>query len=135
MSESPQARLNRLLIDWDKKAEAFEAAVQEAAADDVAYEKYAARERLRLKAEYAGKDEKLTIPDLAAMIIDNDRENLLIKKEMSAGVVTGLRKRLDVFAARADALRSEIASERKRQEAWQASPSVPTARDIPVEYR
>lgn len=132
---TPQAKLNGVLIEWDKAAEAFGAAVAEGAQCDVDYERYAARERIKLKAAAAETGEKLTVPDLNAMIVNNDVDNLLQKRELSAAVVTGLRKRLDVFQAKADAARSEIASERKREEAWGASPSVPGPMDVPERYR
>lgn len=122
---SPQARLNEVLVAWDKAAEAFERAVQDAARSGVEWERYAARERTKLKAEAAKNGVKLTVPDLDAAILNGDENGLLLAARLSEAVVTGLRKRLDVFQAQADAARSEIASERAQMQAWAASPSVP----------
>ena len=130
-----QARLNGTLVEWDSAAAAFEQAVREAAQAKVAWERYAARKRILLKAEAAGEGEKLTVPDLNARILADDEDGLYEAAEVSDALVTGLRKRLDLFAAQADACRSEIASERRRQEAWESSPSVPSARDVPGGFR
>ena len=120
-----QQKLNAVLVDWDKAAEAFERAVQDAARASVAWERFAARRRIQLKASVAASGEKLTVADLDAQILVDDEQGLYDQREIAEAVVTGLRKRLDVFSAQADAARSEIASERKRAEAWGASPSVP----------
>lgn len=130
-----QARLNGTLIEWDSAAAAFETAVQDAAKKKVAWERFAARRRIELKADAAKSGEKLTVPDLNAQILTDDVSGLYEAAEVSDALVTGLRKRLDLFSAQADACRSEIASERKRQEAWGASPSVPGPMDVPEGYR
>ena len=122
---SAQQKLNAVLHDWDTAAEAFEHAVQDAARSSVAWERFAARRRIQLKASVAASGEKLTVADLDAQILVDDEQGLYDQHEIAEAVVTGLRKRLDVFSAQADAARSEITSERKRAEAWGASPSVP----------
>lgn len=130
-----QARLNGTLVEWDSAAAAFEQAVREAAQAKVAWERYAAIKRIDLKRAAAEQGEKLTVQDLNAQILADDGGGLYEAAEVSDALVTGLRKRLDLFAAQADACRSEIASERRRQEAWEASPAVPTARDVPGGFR
>ena len=122
---SAQQKLNGVLVEWDRSAEAFERAVQDAARASVAWERFAARRRIQLKAAVAASGEKLTVADLDAQILVDDEQGLYDQHEIAEAVVTGLRKRLDVFSAQADAARSEITSERKRAEAWQASPAVP----------
>lgn len=118
-------QLNSVLIEWDKTAAAFQDAVEAAARADVEWERFAARTRARLKAAAAADGVKLTVPDLDAEILNADVDGLLLAARLSDAVVSGLRKRLDVFQAQADAARSEIASERAREQAWAASPSVP----------
>lgn len=122
----PQQRLNQILIDWDKCAEEFQATVSEAAAAEVAWERFAARKRIEFKAAAAADGVKATVDDLNAMIVNADADGLMVEARVKEALVTGLRKRLDVFAAQVDATRSEIASERAREQAWAASPSVPT---------
>lgn len=123
-----QGRLNGTLVEWDHCAEAFETAAREAAVAKVAWEKFSARLRIGLKADAAKDGEKLTVQDLNAQILNRDTESLYERAEIADALVTGLRKRLDVFAAQADALRTEIASDRQRERAWMASPSVPGVR-------
>lgn len=132
---STQARMNGVLVRWDKAAEAFESAVKDAADAKVAWEEYAALKRIELKQTAARNGEKLTVQDLNAQILAGDPNGLYEAAEITSALVTGLRKRLDVFSAQFDACRSEIASERAREQAWGASPSVPTSRDVPREYR
>lgn len=121
----PQQRLDQILIDWDKCAEEFQETVSEAAAAEVAWERFAARKRIEFKAAAAADGVKATVDDLNAMIVNADADGLLVEARVKEALVTGLRKRLDVFAAQVDAARSEIASERAREQAWAASPSVP----------
>lgn len=59
------------------------------------------------------------------MIIDADEDDLKLAAALADGVLSAIRSRLKVFAAQADAARSEVASERAREQAWAASPSVP----------
>lgn len=129
---NPQQQLNALLAEWDKQAEAFAAAAQDSARARWEWEHFAARERARLKAAATAAGEKLTVADLKSLIIEADTDALMLAAELSDAVVTGARKRLDVFQARADALRSEIASERERARAWAASPSVPEMPGAPA---
>ena len=118
-------RLNQILIEWDKCAEAFAVAVEDAATKSVEWERFAAKTRIELRADAAAVGQKLTNDDLAAHVLEADIEGLRLDAAMAEAVVSGLRKRLDVFQAQADAARSEIASERAREQAWVASPSVP----------
>lgn len=120
-----QTRLNGTLVEWDHCAAAFAKAAEDAAVAKVRWEKFAARQRIQLKSDAAERDEKLTVQDLNAMILDADEAGLYQAAEVTDALVTGLRKRLDVFAAQSDALRSEIASDRQRERAWMQSPSVP----------
>lgn len=121
----PQQRLNQTLVDWDKCADEFHARVEEAARAEVAWERFAARKRIEFKTAAATDGVKATVDDLNAMIVNADTDGLLLRTRVADALVTGLRKRLDVFSATADAARSEIASERAREQAWAASPSVP----------
>lgn len=123
-----QQKLNDVLTRWDTAAEAFANAARDAARSKVAWEKHAAVERVRRKAEAAKAGVKLTVQDLNAAILADDEQGLYGAAEINEALVTGLRKRLDVFAAQSDALRSEIASDRQRERAWMASPSVPEVR-------
>ncbi|WP_201521695.1 hypothetical protein [Gulosibacter hominis] len=93
-------QLNSVLIEWDKTAAAFQDAVEAAARADVEWERFAARTRARLKAAAAADGVKLTVPDLDAEILNADVDGLLLAARLSEAVVSGLRKRLDVFQAR-----------------------------------
>lgn len=121
----PQQKLNQTLVEWDRKAEEYERRVEEAVRAQCAWERFAARKRLELKADATATGEKLTIADLDALIIDADVDDLKLQAALADGVLSAIRSRLRVFAAQADAARSEVASERAREQAWSASPSVP----------
>jgi hypothetical protein len=118
----------QVLAAWDKAADDFKDACMREARADVAWTKFAAKRRIELRAEADRVGRKVTIPDLEAEIVNDDADGLLLEKVLSAAVVTGLRKRLDVFEAQAGAARSEFAADRAREKAWMSSPSVPEVR-------
>lgn len=125
-----QQRLSQVLVDWDRAADDYSERNHAAAIADSAWARFRAVRRIELKAEAVRTGSKLTVPDLDAQIIVDDVDGLMEAAAIADALVAGLRKRLDVLAAQVDACRTEIASERQRERAWGASPSVPTVADV-----
>lgn len=117
-----QQRLNDHLIRWDREIRAYDEAVHaygEAKAD-------LEHRRAVIKAHALAKDEKLPANRLES-IADGDEEAYRLAREFrgSEATIAAKRERLKWCAAVADALRSEISTERAEAQLYAADRSAP----------
>lgn len=120
---SAQARLNQILMDWDAEVRHFKECARAEADTSVAWAYWSARKRAEIRAEALKAGDKLTVQDLNDRVLAADTEQLHLAAELAAAALSGSRKALDLWEARADAARSEVATERASNTHWAAAPA------------
>jgi len=120
---SAQQRLNDHLIEWNKfLLEEWKPALEnEAQAKaDFEYQFSLAKTSLRIK------NPSIASAWAESLTNANDEiHSLNLRKKLAESKVEGLRKTLNYLEARADAIRSEIASEREEAKLWSQNKAVP----------
>lgn len=120
---SAQAKLNDILMEWQHETSRFRGLVEDEARAKTHWAYWSARKRAEVRAETLAAGDKLTVQDLNDRVLNADEDGLFFAAELAESAVVGSRKALDLWSARADATRSEVATERAADQLHAAAPA------------